>query len=245
MSFLVSIIGFSIIFRQFRIVCADFQLRQNFSFIIYLCLAAFSILFFVIFQDQWIKLWLFFGIFLGTLKFFAFFLKYHAERSLEERIPQFIDSLLVGISAGKSFRSSYQQALMMEPSWFAKQWMMILERLEVGGELESLGIRASSDFADNLKVVDSTPMRQKEQLLFLRKQYSLKLHFRRRSGQLLTQMKWQVGIMSVMYVLLLIFVVTNFGYTKNLQILLISHIIFIAGVFFSAFLIHRGIKWNI
>lgn len=243
-SFIVSVIGFSIICRQFRIVCAEFSLHPSFRFGVYLLSAVLSILFYAFKHQSPIVLWLFFGIFFGTLKFFAFFLRTYAEKCLEERIPMMLDSVLVGMSAGRSLRQSITSAVSAERTWLNSHWKEIARNLELESSELKLKSRTSSGFCALLKQIYVSNNRQKEQLLFLRKQYATRNNFRRRSGQLLTHLRWQTFIMVIMYICLLIFVVTNFGYAENSGALFLSHLLFAAGLI-CAFFIQKGVKWNI
>lgn len=244
LSFLVSIIGFTIINRQLRIFSTEYALSYTISLIIYAVISAMSILMFMVVYANPINTWLFFGIFLITVKFFVTLFRRYVEKRLEERIPLMIDSILVGVSSGKSLRLSFSLAIENEQGWMSHHWKEVLKAIEIEGAGESLESLAGRGFYRDMLPIFQATNKQRDQLLSLRKQHAMKINFRRKSGQITANLRWQSFIMTTMYAFLLYFVVTNFGFLNHRPLILSSIFIFVVGILATNF-IGRSMKWKV
>ena len=244
LAFLVSFVGHVIVLRQFRIFISEFALSLRWIEWFHLFLGLCSVGLVIYFRNHPIVPWLFFGIFWGTLKFFAYFLKQHIEVRMEEAFPILLDGVLVGLSSGMSLRQAMSMAIQCEQGWLKNSWQKILNNLDLIDECSQPEIRSGKGFYDDLVPIFKSNSKQKDQIVSLRRIYQIKIDFRRRSGQILTHLKWQAGILSLLYFLLLVFVVTNFGYSKHASSIGISLVLFFSGIG-VVYLIRRKQKWNL
>jgi hypothetical protein len=82
-----------------------------------------------------------------------------------------------------------------------------------------------------------------DQLRALRKQIKMMEDFRRRSGQVSMQIRMQASVSAVLYVGLLLFMITQFGFFEYRGLILTSGVLFFGGLV-TVFVIGRRSQWN-
>jgi hypothetical protein len=100
------------------------------------------------------------------------------------------------------------------------------------------------DFQAELVQIDRSQNRVIDQVRALRRHLKIQENFRRRSMQVTQQIKMQAIIVTLLYLLLLSFVINQFGFTQNKNVILISGLIFTFGLIWI-FKVGRRIKWKV
>lgn len=241
--FSISLLGHALVHRLFSSVARDFAFSQqsvrtfsvaNLAVIAFLTASAASPA----------LLWLFIGILLITLKFFPAILRFFLLQRLQKALLPFLDSVILGVQTGKSFRSSCRLAVDLQSGWVKIQLHEVIE--SITGSDHGVAVKSAllKGFVDDLRFVDQSQSRCVEQLRALRSHYRMMESFRRRSGQATQQIKMQAIIVTALYLALFVFVIKQFGFKAHKNLMMGSASVFITGLL-VVFYFGRRLKWKV
>lgn len=241
--FSISLLGHALVHRLFSSVARDFAFSQQSA-------RTFSIANLVVISFLTASvaspalLWLFIGILLITLKFFPVILRFFLLRRMQNALIPFLDSVILGLQTGKSFRSSCRLAVDAQTGWVKIQLHEVIESL--AGSEHSVAAKSLlvKSFIDDLKFVDQSQSRCVEQLRALRAHHKMMESFRRRSGQVTQQIKMQAIIVTALYLALFVFVIRHFGFAAHKNLILGSAAAFVIGLL-VIFHFGRRLKWTV
>lgn len=188
--------------------------------------------------------WLFIGILLITLKFFPTILRFFLLKRLRSALIPLLDCVILGLQTGKSFRLSLHTAIENQTGWVRLQLMELFESLSMSENVIAMKSALLKDFQQEILEIDRSQTRCVEQVRALRREYKMQEDFRRRSGQVTQQIKMQAIIVTALYLALLSFVIMQFGFKDHRFLILMSFIIFSAGLIWI-FLAGRRMKWKV
>ncbi|MFP5518448.1 MAG: hypothetical protein ACLGGX_00970 [Bdellovibrionia bacterium] len=244
-SFLVFVVGTTIIIRTFFHFTRRFSLsnvKTNHLYIVLIaCLATHTL----IFKDHPLALWLSFGMFFILLKVFDKNFSKIMDVLFSQKQIILIDQIIFAIRGGKSLRSAVAEVAQQNRGWLKLQLREILSVLEHGIELNNTSKgRVVADFTKTLAHIDSKKTHQLDSLNLYRNKLKTRENFRRRSGKIKGQIYAQTVIMSCLLVVMSGFGVYQFGWNAMKSILPLAVTFFVAGVF-CMIRIGRGIKWKL
>jgi hypothetical protein len=202
------------------------------------------IAFFALISDSAMMLWLFIGILLITLKFFPMILRIFLLKRLRDILVPFLDSIILGLQTGKSFRSAFHASIEMQSGWIRHQFMEIYDSMVMSENVIAMKSALLADLQKEFIEIDRSKSRCVDQLRALRKDIKMLEDFRRRSGQVTQQLKMQAIIVTALFVALLVFVIKQFGFQAQKNLIFGASIVFIFGLL-TVFLMGRRFKWKV
>ena len=167
------------------------------------------------------------------------------ERKIEEQIVSILDFLILSMSGGRSFRSSFEKYISVQKGYLK----IILEdfykvmcfQIACKTSLRSVKTRF---FLEELLEIDRSGHKQLERLKCLRRRLAIEKTFRRKSRQATTQVRAQAVLMTVMYVFLSIYVCSEFGWQRICVLWATASFIFLIGLFL-VLTMGRNYQWKL
>lgn len=244
MLFSISMLGQMLVHRTLLMIVQEFAISQHtLRSLIVLNVLLMSILT-VSFHSSPAALWLFIGIILISLKFFPHILRYFLMRRLSSALIPLLDSVILGLQSGKSFRISLHAAIENQSGWRRNQLREIYNSLVTAENVIAVKSALLKDLQAELAEIDRSQNRVVDQVKALRRHLKIQENFRRRSGQVTQQIKMQAIIVTALFLALLSFVITQFGFSEHRFLILASVLIFVVGLFWI-FNVGRSMKWKV
>lgn len=244
LTFLIIIVGFLLQYRLSQNIFRQFSISQKQKIDFQIIMLLFFMLMTFIFLAQPATVWLFIGIILITLIVFPFFFRIYCKKLLKKQLIHVFDELILLLQSGKSFRSSFLECLQNQNGWIKIQLNEIYAFITTQQDIQSISDPFIRDISIQLIHIDRTKNRTVEQIRALRNQLKLIEDFKRKSAQVSLQIKAQAVVTTVMYILLMIYMGSQFGFKENIFVFTISTITFCIGLG-SIFLIGRNLKWKV
>ncbi|XGC80776.1 hypothetical protein ACES2L_15740 [Bdellovibrio bacteriovorus] len=241
--FSISLLGYSLIDRSITSIARDFAFSQQLvRFLSILNLVVIALI--TLSGVSAPSLWLFIGILLITLKFFPDILRFFLLRRLRSALIPLLDSVILSLQTGKSFRISLLSAIEIQDGWIRHQMMEMYESLAMSENVIAVKSALLKDLRQEILEIDRSGTRCVEQVRALRRELKMLEDFRRRSGQVTQQLKMQAIIVTVLFLALITFVITQFGFHQHRFLILFSALIFSGGLIFI-FSVGRRMKWKV
>lgn len=242
LSFLLTSVGFVF---AYRILTTSLQ-NIGFSNLItrlFPGFAALMILLFIFWRFHPTHLWLFFGTIFILLKLLPYFFSRYQEKLIQSHLLRLLDQLILDVQSGLSLRSaltklSTQESSLLRVSWGNLAHAIIYEDSAAGLQSETL-----KNLFEELRRIDRSQSKCADQLRSLRKNLKTLENFRRRSGQVSLQIRMQAALSALLYVGLLLFVITQFGFYPHRTLIMVSGTLFFAGMV-TVFVIGRRLRWT-
>ncbi len=239
----ISMLGHALISRTFGSFARDFAFSQHLAR--NLSLSSLIVVAFIAFcSTSATTCWLLIGILLITLKFFPLILRFFLMKKLRSALIPLLDCVILGLQTGKSFRVALHAAIETQSGWIRHQLLEVFESLTMSENVIAAKAALIKDFQQEILEIDRSPSRCLEQVRSLRRQYKMQEDFRRRSGQITQQIKMQAIIVTALFLALLIFVIAQFGFNQHRFLILLSSLIFFAGLIW-VFFVGRRMKWKV
>jgi Flp pilus assembly protein TadB len=239
----VSFVGLAIAYRSVQNFSNEFALSRQ-ACRSFLSLNLFIIILASYFFTSPIFYWLFIGILLITLKFFPNYLRFFLNARLQRQLVWFMDSVVLGIQGGKTFRMAFREAAENQTGWMKIQFVEIYNSILISKNLIDSKSSVISSFQREILDIANSHSRCLERSKSLRQHLKMIEDFRRRSGLVTQQIKIQALIVTALYLGLLLFVIIKFGYFSNRTFINFSFILFICGIA-GIFLMGRQFKWKV
>jgi hypothetical protein len=183
------------------------------------------------------------GIFFSILIF-------HKIREIRFRysFPEFLTSVILQMKIGKSFRSSYQNALTTLPRYQKETLEQIYQNVAFWTQENDKKMTTERSFSgflmEELLKIDRSQHKTIEKLENFRGRLITANNFRRRSGRIRENIYVQVSIMGFFYVIAFAYTIMTAKFSQIQDVLVISTALFLTGTL-MAFWIGRKIKWTI
>ena len=151
------------------------------------------------------------------------------ERKFRQDFVDFIDRLILQVRSGQSFRNSLELSNTKTPLASRLKLEKIIEAIHFSQKIESSNHFVREIF-EELTSVQRFPHKTLERLCAFRRKIKIEDDFRRRSGRIVRQVRIQITFLVFLYTSVLIFVVSKFGFTANITIILWSLSFFTVGI---------------
>jgi hypothetical protein len=241
-SFLLTSIGFVFAYRNLgsslqKIGLSKFHPR------IFLGLAGLMIFFFIIWSPQPTLLWFFFGTVFILLKLLPHFFYFYQEKLIHSQTLRVLDHLILGVQSGQSLRTSLKMMSRQESSLLRVSLENLVHAIVFENSAVGLKSMALRKLFEELSRIERSQSKCVDQLKSLRKNLKTLEDFRRRSGQVSLQIRMQASISALLYVGLMLFVITQFGFYAHQMLIISSGTLFFGGVV-TVFVIGRRLQWT-
>lgn len=241
-SFLLTSIGFAFIHR-----ILGSSLRKigfpNLHARVFMFLAALMLIFFIIMGPHPTLLWFFFGMILILVKQMPQVFSAYQEFLIQKHLLRMLDQLVLGVQSGQSLRASLQTMAAGESSLLRIPLQNFVHAIAYENSPANLRSNTLRKLFDEMSRIEKSDSKCSEQLRAMRKQLKTVKDFRRRSGQVTMQIRMQAAVSAILYVALLFFMISQFGFNENRRLILASAILFFAGLV-TVFVIGRKNQWN-
>lgn len=241
-SFLLTSVGFTFIHRILR-TSLDKIGFPNLHSRLFLFLTGLMLTFYVIAGSCPLKLWLLFGMISILVKCLPQCFSYYQEFLIQKHLLRFLDQLVLGVQSGQSLRTSLQSLSAGESSLLRIPLQNFVHALTFENSANGLRSNTLRSLFGEMNRIEKSQSKCADQLRAMRKQIKTMKDFRRRSGQVTMQIRMQAAVSAVLYLALLFFMITQFGFYPNRRIILASAILFGAGLV-TVFVIGRRNRWN-
>jgi hypothetical protein len=243
-SFSISLLGFLILKHEIHEFFFNFGLNTSiFNFIMYFLVSVVLIVTHFSFESPTI-VWSFYFLMIIIARFVP-----HLARSLFETENQneslnFLDKIILGVSAGVALRSAMDKSLEDMTGWRRRQFHDLIRAVSLGQNVSKIVSPTLKNLAEELLFVQSSQVKTLEQLQKLRRNIKLRLDLRHRSRQVALNMNVQAG-----FLILIFFAVSFFSYS-NYETKLFLKYLLPATIWFSfgclgLFYLQRNHKWKI
>jgi hypothetical protein len=190
------------------------------------------------------QLWVCFGIILILIKLSPYLFSQFLEKQINKHTLRIIDQLVLGVQSGQSLRSSLHALTAGESSLLRFSLQNLLHAIAVENSSEGLQSRQLKNLFDELSRIERSQSKCAEQLKAFRRHIKTLEDFRRRSGQVSLQIRMQALVSAALFAGLLLFMVTQFGFSSYRGLILTSSTLFLIGLV-TVFVIGKRAKWNI
>ena len=151
------------------------------------------------------------------------------ERKFRQDFVDFLDRVILQVRSGHSFRNSLEVSNTKTPSSSRLKLEKIIEAVHFSEKIETSNDFLREIFAE-MSSVQLFPHKTLDRLCAFRRKIKIEDDFRRRSGRIVRQVRIQITFLLFMYVAVMSFVVSRFGFSENMRIILCSVALFGAGI---------------
>lgn len=162
----------------------------------------------------------------------------------KKQILPLVDQVLLGLQTGSSFRVSLLQAIQGQSPWARQQHLEIYNSVVMNGSESRLRSRFLLEVSTEFREMDRAQNKVVDHVRAFRRQIKMEEDFRRRSGQVSQQIRLQAIIVTFLYVALLIYIISQFGFLAHLGLILFSSSLFALGLALI-FMLGRRMKWKL
>lgn len=240
----ISVIGLFLHARILQIVFSQYKMQKTdltkIGTGIFLC----GIFLNVLFRESFFlqiggQIFLAFGLF-----FVAWKISESRIRTVRQSFSLVLDEVILQMSSGKSFRDSMTQVCERQVG----SLRIFLEDLVLSVVFSQQPKMWSNDLffqeiVAEFQLIDRSNAKSLDRLRSFRKKIRTQLDFRRKSGQILSQIRTQSMVMSIFYLSLLVYVICSQGFAKNSQLILMSCLFFFLGSFWI-YRIGKAYRWK-
>lgn len=189
-------------------------------------------------------LWIFVCLLLYFFKKAPLFVEKYYIRNLHQLILMFIDEVVLQMQSGKSLRSSLLSVIKKQQGWFRDQLLEMHNQILSVDRVSVVSIAQIHALKIELIEIDQQNNKCIENLKIYRRFLKMKEDFRRKAYQASAQTTAQMLITSLIYLGLLFFVITQFGFLKNIKIISISFVLMAFSMGLTLY-IRKSFKWKL
>ncbi len=176
---------------------------------------------------------------------FIAILKKYRRKKFEERFEEILSLIILKMKSGKAFRNSFSDVISESPRTIQR---ILIDIRDVVVFSQQNNPERISHFVQSIigefVEADLVPHAALKRLMSFRSRLRIQSDFRRKSGQVMQQIRIQSLILSGIYFALLVFVIGRFGFIENRRMIIISFLLFGTGL---SLIFYKGskIKWKI
>lgn len=244
-AFLLSLLGFSFALRIARFIRErDLLTNEELTKIGTAYLASVLLLVIALPRTR-VTLWLAQFVPLALLAIALTWLLCRRSRDFRERFREMLTHLILKMKSGRSFRQSLAETI-SESDLRSRTKLSEIANVVVFSQQRT---RVASDafvreVIEEFHRVDRAPHSAIQRLVVFRDKLRLEDDFRRRSGQVLAQLRAQSFVMTGLYLAVLSFVIHQFGWRANARFIVASAALFTAGAAWI-WIGGRRIRWKV
>lgn len=169
-----------------------------------------------------------------------FFENWQKQLSERQSSLEFLNQIIIRMRSGESFRSSSQLLIQQNARWSKWNGAVVFQPQNNFTSVWQEERLIYQEFVN----IHAQPHQAMPRLLALREQLHKLSDFRRRSGQVLLQVRMQAAILLIMQIALSVFVVWKWGLKNQLGLLILASVLHLLGLLTLA-LMGRKIKWTL
>lgn len=172
--------------------------------------------------------------------------RYQRERRFQSGFERFVDESILLMNSGQPFRFAWLKAMRRQSDDFVRDKLEQIYRIVVFSQHSegSFGSTFGDFVVEYLKRVDKESHLAVERLKALRYRLKIESEFRRKSGQVLLQIRMQAVILLFLYVFCLVFTLYQFDGRELIWLLGTSMSLFFTGLI-TILVMGRRIKWKV
>lgn len=243
MSFIISIIGISLIFSEIQKRSKQVRLSSRLTTQIQLAVLTLFVLFHY-FCSHELGRSLIIVIFVVLVFLFLPILHKVLETSITRGFHMILDEVILGIQSGKSLSQSLAESLRFRNPWEQTYWNDLIEILNKKMSIEQIPSRQKREIFEQIVQISNSQTKLVEQLQSLRSFEKKKVEFRRKSGAATQQIRLQTAILSVVFVFCCLFSIYRNGFFNSFKLVSISSALFLTGVFLQVWIM-KSQKWEV
>ncbi len=165
--------------------------------------------------------------------------------SFRAHVRDALSIIALKMKSGRSFRQALAETCNESDARFRSKFSEISNAVVFSQQQKT--DRATPFIAEVIEEfvrIDQNPHASTKRLAVFRNKLRIEDDFRRRSGQVLSRIRAQSLVMSVLYALVFVFMIWKFGWDTNAPVLLTSALLFFVGVAWIT-LGGRRLKWKV
>lgn len=168
------------------------------------------------------------------------------EQKMLNQVHRSLKNVILQMKLGSGFRKSLELSLSYESSHFMKTWLRKIYDNVVFTQHKTPDFKSQLllKLISELKQIDKEPNSSLRRLENLYLWLKIQSEFRRKSGKILSQMRIQSLLITVIYIALLFFVSEFLGSQQTFQFFPISFTLMSVGTL-TVFYLGRRMKWNL
>lgn len=166
-------------------------------------------------------------------------------RVFRTKMKEVLSLIILKMKSGKSFRQALHEVI-DESEFSIRVKLEEISNVVSFSQQQTRSIRDQfiSDYVNELKFADHNPHLAMKRLCVFRDKLRVEDDFRHRSGQVLSRIRAQSLILSVLYIAIMTFVVFKFGAKENAKAISISMVFFLLGSLWI-WIGGRKMKWKV
>lgn len=243
MSFIISVIGIAIIFSEIQTWSKQVRLSSNLTMQIQLLILICFVLIHFFCHNSLARSCLvvtLVGVLLCCKKFSSSFL----ETLISSRFHMVLDDLILGVQSGKSLSISLAEALHFRAPWEQFFWNDLTEILNKKMSIDQITSGRKREVFRQILSISASQTKLVDQLQSLRNYEKKKNEFRRRSGAATQQIRAQVALLSVLFVVSCTFLMSRNGILNSWKLIFVSSCLFFVGTVTQWWLV-KSQKWDV
>lgn len=167
------------------------------------------------------------------------------EKNFESEFLPILSSIILKMKAGTSFREALLATSDESDPFMRTKLQQIREAVVFSQQLTAKDSTPFLNLVINeLDLVDKASHSAIQRLCNFRRKLDVESDFRRKSGQILLQLRMQSYILAGLYFALVIFVTTRFDFKSNFELMALSFLLFVIG-FVWVQRSGRKIRWKV
>jgi hypothetical protein len=243
-SFSISLLGFLILKHEIREFFFNFGLNTSlFNLLTYFSVFVVLIVTHFAFESPAIA-WTFYLFLIIVARALPHLARSLFETEIQKESLNFLDKIVLGVSAGIALRSAMDKSLEDMNGWRRRQFHDLIRAVNLGQNVSRIVSPTLKNLAEELLFVQSSQVKTLEQLQKLRRNIKLRLDLRHRSRQVALNMNVQAGFLIFVFFAVSFFSYSNYETKLFLKYLLPATIWFIFGCV-GLFYLQRNHKWKI
>lgn len=182
---------------------------------------------------------------LATVSISVTALVHERERAFREGIGELLTLIALKMKTGRSFRQSFGETIEQYQPHARTKLAEIFSSVVFSQQNRVRTERPYiEELIDEMIRIDRNPHLSLKRLSIFRESKRIESDFRRKSGQALSTVRAQSLIMSVLFLAVLLFVASQFGWRQNASLFILSMTAFVAG---SVWIWRGGrkLKWKV
>ena len=184
------------------------------------------------------------GIFIFSLKFLSLLAQKWIENTLPALYLELLEEMILSMQIGLSVKNALQTALFRRIGWEKHLWASALEVIEGKIDLSRVQSKKKQRIFTELYDLAHEKYKVLDFAKLIRHQLRLELNLRRKSRQASHQAMMQATMLSLFYLVGVLFLMLKFGFFSYPRIILGSFVLFLTGLGCMWWLMRRQ-KWEI
>tara|TARA_B110001454_G_scaffold219198_1_gene251621 strand:+ start:200126 stop:200878 length:753 start_codon:yes stop_codon:yes gene_type:complete len=243
-SFSISLLGFLILKHEIHEFFFNFGLSTSFFNIVMYFLVSIVLTVTHFAFESPVIVWFLYFFLIVIARILPHLARSLFETEMQKESLNFLDKIILGVSAGIALRSAMDKSLEDMNGWRRRQFHDLVRAVNLGQNVSKIVSPTLKNLAEELSYVQTSQVKTLEQLQKLRRNIKLRLDLRHRSRQVALNMNVQAGFLIFVFFAVSFFSYSNYETKLFLKYLLPATIWFTFGCL-GLFYLQRNHKWKI